>query len=135
MKVKIAILLALAASVMMGCAKKSVVGTWTTSYDNYPVTTEFKPDGSLEIRAAMGEFKATVTGTYVLENEKLTIIGNEVKTENVPDPIATSIKESVKQSWNRTGTIEWVSNDEFKYSEQGETITFERQKPNEQPAK
>ena len=129
MKIRIATLLLLVA-LIVGCGqKRSVVGTWNVTYASLPAVVNFKPDGTFTVDVKQGEMKANVSGTYTVEDDKLSIVGTDISTEGIPEAIASTVRESAKKSWNRTGTMKWKSDDEFQYSEGDEALTFERDKP------
>jgi uncharacterized protein (TIGR03066 family) len=56
----------------LGCKKPTPVGKWTGSFNNIPLTFDFKEDGKLALSgSAMGQ-NIAINGTWSVEGDQLT---------------------------------------------------------------
>lgn len=106
----------LAAMLVMlaGCGGPSLVGKWDSAVavqGGGKAVTEFKADNtfSMNLQSPMLPAAITVSGTYKVEGNKLTINSNDVTAPGVAPALMAMIKANAKQS--DTSTFKFADND------------------------
>jgi hypothetical protein len=90
-----------AALIGVGCAKKTVVGKWTGTMDNMPMTMEFKEDKSFTQGMTVAMAGAIeVTGTWSVDGEKLAFTATDVKAggRSVMAMVPANMKSKLSQN-------------------------------------
>jgi hypothetical protein len=104
----LAALIVPAALIGVGCAKKTVVGKWSGTMDNMPLTIEFKEDRSFTQSMTVPTAGAIeATGRWAVDGKQLIIITTDVKAGG--KSVMAMVPANMKSQLNQTVTFKFDS--------------------------
>lgn len=123
-----------ATAALFGCqATNKLVGVWEAEVMGMKATQTMNADNSfvqvMDIPMISGA-KATTTGTWKLEADKLTITPKDVKFEGMPEQYKAMAETQKTQviGKDQVATLAWKTDDEMVLTMNGQQQVFKRKK-------